>query len=137
MLLIIVTLIENNYYFEDLNMSAYPTELPLEQIKSLISILRANEVAAKKAEFAHSLWVVQGYAQSKLIGNEDSFVLVSQSAPCCGGGCDQVTLDEKALAELEKAAAPDSLSAQAIIDWKTILKFAAEKLIEYLLSQAL
>lgn len=136
MLLIIVTLIENNYHFEDPAMVAYPSELPLNEIKSLITILRANEIAAKKAEFAHSLWVVQGYAQSKLIGSDDSFVLVSQAAECCGGSCE--SLDAKALSELEKAAASaDGLSAQAIIDWKTILKFAAEKLIEYLLSQAL
>lgn len=117
-------------------MVAYPSELPLNEVKSLISIIRSNEIAAKKAEFAHSLWVVQGYAQSKLIGSDESFVLVSQAAECCGGACK--SLDQKALSELEKAAASaDGVSAQAIIDWKTILKFAAEKLIEYLLSQAL
>jgi hypothetical protein len=120
----------------------YPSELPLVEIQTLIAILRSQEVVTKKSRFAHALWVVQGYAQSKLLGSDANFDLVTQSATaCCSGGCGSqsapVPLQDLALEQLQKAVdSSDGLSAQAIIDWKIVLKFAVEKLLEYLLSQS-
>lgn len=118
----------------------YPAELPLAEVKTLITIIKNQEIVTKKSQFAHALWVVQGFAQSKLLGTDANFDLVTQAAPesCCGGGCGAQSVQDAALAQLEKAAAAaDGLAPQALIDWKIILKFAVEKLLEYLLSQAL
>ena len=122
----------------------YPAELPLVEVKTLITIIKNQEIVTKKSQFAHALWVVQGFAQSKLLGSDANFDLVTQAATagsvgqCCGGGCDGQSLQDSALNQLEKAAAAaDGLAPQALIDWKIILKFAVEKLLEYLLSQAL
>lgn len=119
----------------------YPAELPLAEIKTLITVIKNQEIVTKKSLFAHALWVVQGYAQSKLLGSDANFDLVTQAASegCCGGGCNAAqSLQDSALSQLEKAAAAaDGLTPQALIDWKIILKFAVEKLLEYLLSQAL
>lgn len=120
----------------------YPAELPLVEVKTLITIIKNQEIVTKKSQFAHALWVVQGFAQSKLLGSDSNFDLVTQAAPeaCCGGGCKSTvpSLQDAALVQLEKAAAAaEGLAPQALIDWKVILKFAVEKLLEYLLSQAL
>ena len=120
-------------------MTPYPADLPVLETRNVINIARSGEIASKKAEFAHDLWVVQGYAQSRLLG-ETSFNLSSQSAPetCCGGNCTSAQSVCDPLAEMEKVLAQaEGISAQALIDWKAILKFAAEKLLEYLLTQAL
>jgi hypothetical protein len=34
----------------------------------VIDIVRAGDIMARKTEFAHSAWVVQGYAQAQIIG---------------------------------------------------------------------
>jgi len=125
-------------------MVQYPTEIPISEIQTVISIIRSKEISAKKSEFAHALWVVQGFAQSKLISQGSNFDLVSQAATstCCGGGCNAqaaTDVESEMLVELQKAVdvANGAASSQAIIDWRVVLKFVAEKLVEYLLSQAL
>lgn len=52
-------------------MIAYPPMLPLACVQNAISILRNREVDAKKSEFAHCLWVVQGYVFKTLFGEPE------------------------------------------------------------------
>lgn len=49
-------------------MTAYPQSLPLECISAVVSMVRNREVAEKKAEFAHCVWEIQGFAQKSLLG---------------------------------------------------------------------
>lgn len=47
-------------------MTEYPTEMPLDAIRSLASMIRAKDYNVQ--EFGLNLWNLQGYAQSKLLG---------------------------------------------------------------------
>ncbi len=48
---------------------AYPSAFPVDCVGEIISIIRAGEIVAQKAEFANCVWSLQGYAQSVLIGS--------------------------------------------------------------------
>jgi hypothetical protein len=47
-------------------MTQYPTEMPLDAIRSLATMIRAKDYNVE--EFGLNLWNLQGYAQSKLLG---------------------------------------------------------------------
>lgn len=49
-------------------MTAYPDALPLDCFRTVVQNIRQKTVVENKAEFAHCLWNVQGYAQSMLLG---------------------------------------------------------------------
>ena len=109
-------------------MTSYPSDLPLSEIKDIITIIRAGEISAKKAEFVHSLWVVQGYAQSCIVGSPT--VVTIQA-----GEEDPVTLLEKAITTAEN----NQLTAQGFkeilskIDWAIVLQWVVKLLIDQLL----
>lgn len=50
-------------------MTAYPSSLPLDCISRIVTLVRAREVSANKAEFFHCVWEVQGFAQKSLLGD--------------------------------------------------------------------
>lgn len=52
-------------------MIAYPSMLPLACVQNAITIIRNREIEAKKIEFAHCLWVVQGYLFKTLFGEPE------------------------------------------------------------------
>jgi hypothetical protein len=97
----------------------YPESLPLDEIKNVVNLVRNGQVKEKVKEFAHDVWIVQGYAQGMIIGNPDvDFSLMSQSA---GDAVDA----------LEKlAASEDTMEAQMAIPWQMILSWAVTKLLE-------
>jgi hypothetical protein len=119
-------------------MTPYPDELPLVEIKAIISMVKNGEIANNKATFAHSLWIIQGYAQSRVLG-DPNMNLTIQATPqeCCGGGCESLTVSERALAEMEKltVTADGEAAPQRFIDWTIIMKYVVEKLLEFLLEQ--
>jgi hypothetical protein len=43
--------------------------MPVDCVKQIVRIVRQRRLAEEKATFAHHAWVVQGYLQSKLLGN--------------------------------------------------------------------
>ena len=102
---------------------AYPTDLPLLEIQNVISIIRNGEVKTKFKDFAHDLWIVQGYAQGMIIGKPegDFNLLTAQAAD-----------DFDPVATLEKLCADDgnAVSAQAAIPWGLILSWALKLLQE-------
>lgn len=108
----------------------YPQSLPLSEIKSVIDIVRAGQVVEKKQTFAFSLWVIQGYGQSILLGaSEPDLVLISaQSAPA----------DFDAVVELEKlvttseSSEPTTQGLASSIAWKFLAKWATEQLLDLL-----
>lgn len=105
-------------------MVEYPREFPITEIRNVVSAVRSGTVKDNLSDFAHDLWVLQGYAQYSIIG-EGGPTLSIQSAP----------EDVCAVEELEKLADSEgSISAQSAIPWELILQWALKKLLEELSS---
>jgi len=105
----------------------YPVDFPLPELKNIINIVRNNEIAAKKEDFAHDVWWVQGYAQSKLVGAPPE--LVAQAAKAAK--LEPVALLEKIVADHE------AVKAQGLVDnipWKQFLAWALQQLLDRYLS---
>lgn len=93
----------------------YPSELPLAEIRNVVQIVREQKIAEKKADFAYNLWIIQGYAMSRMVG-DPTISLISQAA------------EEDGLVVLEKLAA-DDVSAQGAINWVAVVKWALKMLL--------
>jgi len=104
----------------------YPEEFPLSEVKDVVNDVKDGKVKENLQNFAHNVWVVQGYAQASLIGNETpDFVLSTQSVP----------EDFDAISELEKLCAnveENTVSAQMAIPWEFILQWALKELMDIL-----
>jgi len=107
-------------------MVLYPADVPLSEIQNIVAIVRAGEIAAKKADFAHDVWVLQGYAQSRIIGSPD---LIASASECE----DPVTLLEKVAASSDSVAAQGLGDVMSGLGWKTILQWALKILLDELL----
>ena len=125
-------------------MNSYPANFPLEEVRSVLSIVKSQQIAANKERFAHDLWVIQGFAMSKILG-EPNFSLSSQSAqseslkdsiqlPSVPNDISPLTADEfvSALGELEKSLdqAEGRVAAQGLVDWKSILSLVLKLLLD-------
>lgn len=99
-------------------MTPYPDSLPLEEIKTIVNIIRAKEAVEKKAELAYSGWIVIGYALNKALGDPN----FSLSAQAVGDG----------FVELEKLA-DGEINAQGLIPWTLILKYLVSMLLDEIL----
>ena len=103
-------------------MFSYPNDLPLLEIKNVISIIRNKEVDAKKVELAHDAWVIQGYAQGRFLGDPGISLINSNNS------------DSDPIAEMEKIIANlDGASIQYVIDWSSIMKWVMQILLEQIL----
>lgn len=108
-------------------MSAYPSDFPLAESVEIVQLVRQGKVKEKLALFAKNLWTLQGYAMKATIGDPD--MPVAQSLECCSKPC-----GFDAIAELEKmnVAAESGVTTQAMVPWKTILKWALDELVALL-----
>ena len=96
----------------------YPTQIPLAEIKNVVTHVKNGTVSANLKDFAHDAWIVQGYAQYSLIGEA--------SAPEFGASAAAVD----GFAALEQLSMNEGVSAQIAIPWKTILKFILDELLK-------
>ena len=106
-------------------MATYPSEFPLDSVKSIINIFRSGGVADNKELLAYDIWVVQGYAQKMLMGDLDISAFAAEEA----------LADTDAIDELEKAAAKfesGDIVTHAAVPWLFILKWALKILINSL-----
>lgn len=116
-------------------MVSYPKDFPLAETLELVALVRKGEVGAKKAEFGHKLWLVQGYAMKATLGDpvgdpvtgetgivDGGVVLTPSAAPAdfCA-----VEALEKLCADLQSGA----VTAQGAIPWKEILRWALQELV--------
>jgi hypothetical protein len=96
----------------------YPAQIPLSEIQAVVAIVRANQVIEKRATLAYNVWVIQGYAQSQIVGSPSSDSISTQAA-------------DDAFFTLEKVAdAGDSVTAQVAIDWSIILQWTLQILVD-------
>jgi len=105
-------------------MFAYPSAFPLVEIKNVIDIVRSGDLISQKEALAHDAWVVQGYAQSMLIG-----------APTTAMSAQDAIDPLEALEKAAAAAESDTPTAQISIPWAVIAKYVTELLLQILLSQ--
>lgn len=101
----------------------YPIDFPLQELQNIVNIVRNNEVATKKEDFAHDIWWVQGYAQRVLIGAPPEIIALKVQ-----NEIDPITVLEKII-DTNKP----TTKAQGVIDnipWKEFLKWALQQLIE-------
>jgi len=116
-------------------MSEYPSELPIAEIKNVITIIKSGEATQKTAELAHDVWVIQGYAQSRIIG--DPNFSLSQVTPLSATAETEedlgVALLEKSVTQSETIEAQNLNSVLSTIDWVTIMQWSIRVLINRLM----
>ena len=50
---------------------SYPDSFPYTSVSEVVRIVKSGDLASEKAAFGKHIWVVQGYAQSMLLGDPD------------------------------------------------------------------
>jgi hypothetical protein len=108
-------------------MAAYPTELPIYELRSLMTIINSGDIMGQKAEFFKNLWWVQGYGQKLLFGESAQMVASSAAA--------EITSDQEASAVIQKIIEnSDDVNAQSLSPlWAALVSWAINKALEYLL----
>jgi hypothetical protein len=106
-------------------MAAYPTELPLYELRQVLAILQSGDIGGQKAEFAKNLWWVQGYAQKTFLGDG---AIAKSAAPAEVTDAGAVEAVQKLIEQAESGATAQGLSPF----WVYLLAYAAEKLLQYL-----
>jgi hypothetical protein len=108
-------------------MAAYPTELPIYELRSLMTIINSGDIMGQKAEFFKNLWWVQGYGQKLLFGENAQMVAASAAA--------EITSDQEASAAIQKILDnSDGVNAQSLSPlWTALVSWAINKALEYLL----
>lgn len=54
----------------------YPTSMPIDAINSVVSMVKSRDFS-DKAELGEALWNVQGYVQSKILGDSSTLMMAS------------------------------------------------------------
>lgn len=108
-------------------MAAYPTELPIFELRSVLSIIQSGDVMAQKAEFFKNLWWIQGYGQKLLLGENAQLIAASAAA--------EITTDADAAVAIQKIVDnAEGPTAQALAPlWTALVTWAINKALEYLL----
>ena len=108
----------------------YPVEFPLVEVKTIVTAVKDGQIKEKFADLAHSVWIVQGYAQANIIGIpgvepvEPVTPVESQSAE-----------DFDPIGALEAmAAAHESgeLQAQDLSEWSFLLEWLIDNLVQWI-----
>lgn len=121
--------------------ATYPDSFPISEIRTLVDLVRNSKVKDNLDDFAHAVWVVQGYGQKALLGTpngvddgagEDDttapdFTLTLMKAPA--------DVDEEAALQALESLAGDDISAQAAIPWDIILPYLLKLLTDWLSKQ--
>lgn len=107
-------------------MISYPTDFPVTESVQIVQIVRQGKSKEQLPLLAKSLWVIQGYAQGKMLGEAASDLSLFT-----------VPEDFDAIAVLEKlnaASEEGAVSIQFAVPWLLILRWALEELIEVLVT---
>jgi hypothetical protein len=106
-------------------MIPYPTELPVDEVKSVINSIKGGSIIDDKVQFAKAVWTLEGYALGRVFGEAPS--RFAQSGPPAS--------DEQVVSYLESALehhenkVPGAVQAMPPIPWGTIAKWALQILI--------
>ena len=113
-------------------MAAYPTEMPIFELRNVLSIISSGNIMAQKTEFFKDLWWIQGYGQKLVLGEN------AQLTPAAVEAVTQITSDEEAAAAIQKLIdSSDTVSEQSLISlapiWSALISWAINKALEYLM----
>lgn len=112
----------------------YPDQLPLDDAREIIRIIKGGNALAERALLAKSFWVLQGYTQGALLGDPDN-LRVFAAAPPTEFTEDPVAVLERIVAQEEArrngVMVPQALPAPLAL----LLQWAVQKLIELLMSE--
>jgi len=108
---------------------AYPGSFPFDSLKSVITILKGDDVIAHKAELAKHIWLIQGYAQSQLLGDPSGLSVIGALAAEPPG--------DPLLTVLENVAAAHEASYSAELPTKSSLPLPLEFLLQWALKELL
>jgi hypothetical protein len=107
-------------------MAAYPTEMPLFELRQVLQIVRSGEIAAQKSEFAKNLWWIQGYAQKLVLG--DGVVSMQSVGEALPADTKPEEVLEKLISSGESGIVSQSLNPM----WMWLIGYAAQMLADYL-----
>lgn len=108
----------------------YPAELPLEAIKEVVRIVQGGTVAQEKAAFGKNVWIVQGYAQSRVLGDPDQLTLMA--SPQVGEDA-LVGILNQIVAHAESAPTPQAIDpALLTVPLELLLQWAVKQLLKLL-----
>ena len=57
---------------------SYPDQFPYQSVVEVVRIIKGNTLATEKSAFGKHVWVLQGFAQSKILGDPDSGSLIGE-----------------------------------------------------------
>lgn len=92
---------------------SYPTDLPVAEIKEVISIITGGQIATKSKELVRDLYVIEGYALGQIVGEPDAQLMLS-SAP--------IESHDDFVARLQAALPTEGVGAGKV-DWKAFAKY--------------
>ncbi len=110
-------------------MSAYPTDFPLAESVEVVQILKQGKVAEKKALFARNLWTLQGYAMKATLGDPDNPGVKIEVPDLSLFSVKPDGFDGAVELEKLNAALSGDVTAQVMVPWKLLLKWALEELV--------
>lgn len=105
---------------------SYPLDLPLNEIQTVISIIRNKDFAERKEELAKAVWLIIGYGLGRTFKDP--------AIPGLTTGSQEALSDEAALEVLESMSAPQAADAvafpipPALIEW--LIRLLLSKLVK-------
>ena len=106
----------------------YPTDFPLEEVTSVLSIVRGGTVKTQAPTLVKDLWWLAGYAAKQAFGDPDvaAAATITKSA----------AFDPLATLDAVQALGSGKPGAQTAIDWASLLVWAIEEIAKVLATTA-
>jgi hypothetical protein len=116
-------------------MAAYPTELPIFELRAVLATINSGDIMGQKAEFFKNLWWVQGYGQKLMLGEQTQMVSASAAPFGLPPGAPEIASNQDAAGVIQKIIDnSDGASAQAMSElWAALVSWAISKALELLL----
>ncbi len=116
-------------------MTDYPRDFPLSTGLEVISLIKSGQLKANRAKLAHSLWVLQGFAQLNIIGDPNVDVIPSsaEAAPVVTSDVFIFSAKDDPLDVLQRVCdsqSPENVSKQIDIPWAQLLQWAISELLK-------
>lgn len=97
----------------------YPTDVPVNEVTSLINTIRSGRISEDRKAFAKDIWIVEGYLLGKAIG--DDVAVLGSFAPIA-----PLTDDEAVAILSDLVAEPSAVKGAIPIPWVSLLKWATQ-----------
>lgn len=107
-------------------MIPYPTQLPVDEIRTVIATIRSGNLSGDIVNFAKAVWEIEGYALAQTVGE-----MPATFGAMASTGHSSLT-NEEAANELERivqsAEQPEGTMQALNINWKKLASWAVQLL---------